>query len=358
MTTTLVVNGVAHVVESPAERPLLAVLRGELGITGPKLGCGEGRCGACVVRVGDECVPACRTALGEVGGRPVTTVEGLLRDGRLHPAQQAWLEVGALQCGFCTPGWVVETAALIDRRPRPPEAEMLAALERHLCRCCAYPRIRRALRRAVELADGTASPGLTVTAEQVADRLVARVTPESPEIDGPPHRTPDARVGAAAAEVPLQGREHLRLRRSGPPVDERRGLDDPPRGAEPALERPDLEPRLLSGMKPAVAGKPLHRGNRASPHLAEGGPAGGDALVAHPHHAGAAPSLAAAELRPRDPELVAQHGEQGTLGGGLHAVRDAVHDEGRGHPVPSLAVAPVRPVPRAGAPTWAPTCQG
>ena len=186
MTTTLVVNGVAHVVESPAERPLLAVLRGELGITGPKLGCGEGRCGACVVRVGDECVPACRTALGEVGGRPVTTVEGLLRDGRLHPAQQAWLEVGAFQCGFCTPGWVVETAALIDRRPRPPEAEMLAALERHLCRCCAYPRIRRALRRAVELADGTASPGLTVTAEQVADRLVARVTPESPEIDGGP----------------------------------------------------------------------------------------------------------------------------------------------------------------------------
>jgi nicotinate dehydrogenase subunit B len=151
MTTTLVVNGVSHEVEAPPDRPLLAVLRDDLGITGPKFGCGEAVCGACVVRVGDQALPACRTPLAEVAGRPVTTVEGLAGDSRLHPVQRAWLEEGALQCGFCTPGWLVETALLVDRTPPPSEAEVLAALERHLCRCCTYPRIRRAVRRALAL---------------------------------------------------------------------------------------------------------------------------------------------------------------------------------------------------------------
>ncbi len=152
MTTTLVINGLARAVDSHGERMLLAVLREELRITGPKFGCGEGRCGACVVQVGDEVLPACMTELREVGDRPITTVEGLARDGQLHAVQRAWLEAGALQCGFCTPGWLVETAALIARRPQPTEAEMLASLERHLCRCGAYPRIRRAVHRALRVA--------------------------------------------------------------------------------------------------------------------------------------------------------------------------------------------------------------
>ncbi|MGA8017110.1 MAG: 2Fe-2S iron-sulfur cluster-binding protein, partial [Candidatus Dormiibacterota bacterium] len=138
---------------SGPERTLLAVLRDELGVTGPKFGCGEARCAACVVQLGDQVVPACRTSLREVAGQPITTVEGLARDGRLHPVQQAWLEVGAMQCGFCTPGWLVETAALLGQDPRPGEAEILGSLERHVCRCCTYPRIRRAVLRAIELAE-------------------------------------------------------------------------------------------------------------------------------------------------------------------------------------------------------------
>lgn len=153
MTTTLQVNGVAHLVVSEPDRTLLSVLRDELGITGPKFGCGEARCAACVVQLGDQVVPACRISLGEVAGQPITTVEGLAREGRLHPVQQAWLEVGALQCGFCTPGWLVETAALLAREPRPGEAEIVDSLERHVCRCCTYPRIRRAVHRAIELAE-------------------------------------------------------------------------------------------------------------------------------------------------------------------------------------------------------------
>jgi isoquinoline 1-oxidoreductase len=158
MTTTLLVNGVERDVSSGGDQPLLTVLREELGITGPKFGCGEGACGACVVRVGERVVPACRTPLAEAAGHPITTVEGLARDGRLHPAQRAWVEAGALQCGFCTPGWVVETAALLDRHPRPGETEMIESLERHVCRCCTYPRIRRAVHRAIELADSPEPP--------------------------------------------------------------------------------------------------------------------------------------------------------------------------------------------------------
>jgi xanthine dehydrogenase iron-sulfur cluster and FAD-binding subunit A len=87
------------------------------------------------------------------GRLQVTTVEGLARDREIHPVQQAWLEVGAMQCGFCTPGWLVETATLLARDPRPREDEVMGALERHLCRCCAYSRIQRAVRRAIELVD-------------------------------------------------------------------------------------------------------------------------------------------------------------------------------------------------------------
>ncbi len=180
--TVLLVNGVRHEVHASSDRPLLAVLRDDLGLTGTKYGCGEGSCGACVVQIGTEPVPACRTPLGAVGGQPVTTVEGLAPPGGLHPAQRAWLEAEALQCGYCTPGWLVETAAWLARSPRPPQAAVAERFERHLCRCGAYPRIRQAIRRAAALADGAAG-------EDPAPLVGAAPPPEPAlplEIDGAP----------------------------------------------------------------------------------------------------------------------------------------------------------------------------
>src|SRR5437660_50683 len=124
----ITVNGVAREVAPGPERSLLEVLREELGITGPKLGCGEGACGACTVLLGRRAVTACTTPAGEAGGHQVTTVEGLAEDGLLHPVQQAWLETGALQCGYCTPGWLAGCAALLARVPHPDDARIAEEL--------------------------------------------------------------------------------------------------------------------------------------------------------------------------------------------------------------------------------------
>ncbi|WP_329244614.1 molybdopterin-dependent oxidoreductase [Actinoallomurus sp. NBC_01490] len=148
---TVTVNGVAREVAAGPERSLLEVLREELGITGPKLGCGEGMCGACTVLLGRRAVTACTTPAGEAAGHQVTTVEGLAEDGLLHPVQQAWMETGAMQCGYCTPGWLTGCAALLARVPHPDDARIDAELAGHLCRCCTYPRIRAAVHRAAEL---------------------------------------------------------------------------------------------------------------------------------------------------------------------------------------------------------------
>jgi nicotinate dehydrogenase subunit B len=147
----VVVNGESRQLPLQPPRSLLTVLRAELGLTGAKPGCGEGVCGACTVLLDGEPVCACQVTLAEAAGRSVTTVEGLAQGGRLHPVQRAFAELGALQCGYCTPGMVLAAAALLARRPAPSEAEIRKALEGHLCRCCAYPRILRAVRRAAEL---------------------------------------------------------------------------------------------------------------------------------------------------------------------------------------------------------------
>ncbi|HAW11611.1 MAG: molybdopterin cofactor-binding domain-containing protein [Candidatus Dormibacteria bacterium] len=183
MSATLIVNGVARSVGFDPARSLLEVLRDDLGVTGPKFGCGEGACGACVVRVGDRVVPACQTLLSQVAGQPITTVEGLAQDGRLHPVQQAWLEVGAMQCGFCTPGWLLATATLLARAPRPDETEILSILERHICRCCTYPRIRRAVRRAIELTDRPEPPPGLSTAAPIGSRVDGLRLGALPEAD-------------------------------------------------------------------------------------------------------------------------------------------------------------------------------
>jgi len=158
-TTRLHVNGVEHTVALEPDRNLLYVLREELGFTGTKYGCGEGECGACKVLVDGVAVRACQTPVGEAAGRKITTVEGLARGDLLHPVQQAFIDAGAFQCGFCTPGMVIAVVALLSHTPRPSDAEVRSALDGNLCRCGGYLRIldavERASRKTLEEGDGT-----------------------------------------------------------------------------------------------------------------------------------------------------------------------------------------------------------
>ncbi len=151
MICSFFVNGIRREADRRPGRSLLELLRDDLGVTSPKYGCGEGSCGACTVLVGGRAVQACQVDAVDCDGQRITTVEGLAGDGILHPVQQAWLETGAMQCGYCTPGWLTATAALLARVPRPSNARIDAELAGHACRCCAYPRIRRAVHRAAEL---------------------------------------------------------------------------------------------------------------------------------------------------------------------------------------------------------------
>ncbi len=117
MTVSIIVDGAPQELTARPGQTLLNWLRADLGVTGPKLGCGEGACGACTVLVGSRPVQACQVEAASVAGQRITTVEGLAEDGTLHPVQQAWLEAGAMQCGYCTPGWLTGTAALLARTP-------------------------------------------------------------------------------------------------------------------------------------------------------------------------------------------------------------------------------------------------
>lgn len=147
----MVVNRALHELSLEPERSLLSVVRGELGLTGAKPGCGEGVCGACTVLVDGEPVRSCITLAIDVAGRAVTTVEGLARDGMLHPVQRAFVEEGAMQCGYCTPGMILGVASLLEKSPDPDEALIRESLAGNICRCCTYPRIVRAALRAAEL---------------------------------------------------------------------------------------------------------------------------------------------------------------------------------------------------------------
>jgi len=143
--TTLHVNGTKVEVDVDPERTLLSVLRDDLELTGAKYGCGEGRCGACTVLVDGEPVRSCRARVGAVGLKEVTTVESLERDGKLHPVQQAFLDAGALQCGYCTCGMVMSAAALLQRIPNPSKSQILEAMDGNVCRCGCYARIVSAI---------------------------------------------------------------------------------------------------------------------------------------------------------------------------------------------------------------------
>jgi aerobic-type carbon monoxide dehydrogenase small subunit (CoxS/CutS family) len=152
--TELDVNGTRHQVDVDAERSLLSVLRDDLDLTGAKYACGEAQCGACIVLVDGQRIPSCITRVGSVDGRKITTIEGLERDGQLHPLQQAFLDVGAMQCGYCTPGMILSGVALLQETPDPDEAEIARYLEGNVCRCGTYPRIIAAVRRAAEAMKG------------------------------------------------------------------------------------------------------------------------------------------------------------------------------------------------------------
>ncbi len=141
-------NGKEVAVETAPERMLLWVLRTDLEHTGTKYGCGEGYCGFCTVLVDGKPERSCQLPLAKVEGKSVLTIEGLARGGRLHPLQQAFVDNGALQCGYCTPGMIMEAYALLLRKPNPTEAEIADALEGNICRCGTYKRVIAAVRQA------------------------------------------------------------------------------------------------------------------------------------------------------------------------------------------------------------------
>ncbi len=146
MALTLEVNGETHVVDAPPTRRLLAVLRDDLALTGTKLGCAEGACGACAVLLDGLPVASCLVPAGAAEGRAVTTIEGLARGDTTLP--EAFVAEDALQCGFCTPGQIVSATALLAATPEPTREEIRAALVGNVCRCGAYPKIERAILRA------------------------------------------------------------------------------------------------------------------------------------------------------------------------------------------------------------------
>jgi isoquinoline 1-oxidoreductase alpha subunit len=147
----LTVNGATHEVSAPDDMPLLWVLRDLIGLTGTKFGCGMAQCGACTVLVGDQAVRSCTLPASAVAEQPITTIEGLARDGKLHPVQQAWIDADVVQCGYCQSGQVMSAVALLKATPKPTDADIDSAMSGNICRCGTYPRIREAIHQAAAM---------------------------------------------------------------------------------------------------------------------------------------------------------------------------------------------------------------
>jgi len=150
----LEVNGKRSLVHYPPDSSLLTVLRDELGLTGSKYGCGEGQCGACTVLIGGAPRRSCQVPASAAVGKPVTTIEGLEKEGLLHPVQQAFLDAGAFQCAFCTPGMIMSSVALLDAKPNPTTSEIIQFLQGNICRCGTNPRIIDAVHQAAVTMQG------------------------------------------------------------------------------------------------------------------------------------------------------------------------------------------------------------
>ena len=153
------INGEAHQIDGTAGDNLLTVLRYELGLTGSKYGCGEGQCGACTVLVDGVPTRSCVARLGALAGKNIITIEGLASGETLHPVQQAFLEVEAFQCGYCTPGMVMAAAGLLAVNPSPSEQEIATAMDRNICRCGTFSRIVRAVQLAAQRVKSTSPAG-------------------------------------------------------------------------------------------------------------------------------------------------------------------------------------------------------
>jgi nicotinate dehydrogenase subunit A len=145
---TITVNGRRREVHAADDTPLLYVLRDELGLTGPRFGCGLGQCSACTVLIGNAAKHSCLTRLDQVGDAAVTTIEGLGTPEKPHPVQAAFIAEQAAQCGYCTSGMVIAAAALLRDHPHPSDAQIASTMDRNLCRCGCQPRVVRAIRRA------------------------------------------------------------------------------------------------------------------------------------------------------------------------------------------------------------------
>jgi aerobic-type carbon monoxide dehydrogenase small subunit (CoxS/CutS family) len=148
---TLNINGQRHTVQAPGDESLLSVLRNRLDLTGTKYGCGEGQCGACTVLLDGRAVRSCLTPVSAAASAKITTIEGLERDGKLTSVQQAFLEEGAFQCGYCTAGMVMEATSLLTRTRAPSDDQIVTAMNGNICRCGTYPRIVAAVRLASRL---------------------------------------------------------------------------------------------------------------------------------------------------------------------------------------------------------------
>ena len=149
------VNNEEYEVTVPVNKTLLQVLRGELGLMETKDGCGMGECGACTVLLdGKKTMLSCLTLAATMDGKDITTVAGLEKNGELHPVQEAFIEEGAIQCGYCTPGMVLKTISLLEENPNPSEEEIKEGLEGNLCRCTGYVKIIKAVAKAGEMVSG------------------------------------------------------------------------------------------------------------------------------------------------------------------------------------------------------------
>ncbi len=147
---TLQINSQSYFSDSPPDTPLLWVIREELRLTGTRFGCGAGVCGACMVHIDGQAVPSCQVPLSDVGGKHITTIEGL-DPANAHPVQRAWIEGQVPQCGYCQSGQIMQAASLLAHNPNPSDKEIVEGMNGNLCRCATYPRIASAVRRAAQI---------------------------------------------------------------------------------------------------------------------------------------------------------------------------------------------------------------
>jgi aerobic-type carbon monoxide dehydrogenase small subunit (CoxS/CutS family) len=152
---TLLINGQSFSVDVEPDEKLLSVLRDELDLTGTKYGCGEGQCGACTVLIDGRAQRSCITPISAASGKSITTVEGLAKEDRLHPVQQAFLDEEAMQCAYCTSGMIMSAVSLLNHKQNPSDAEILQSMQGNICRCGTYPRIVAAVRRASSAMEGS-----------------------------------------------------------------------------------------------------------------------------------------------------------------------------------------------------------